>query len=89
MAYYKVTLVRSLIGTPEATRNIVKAIGLGKRGSVVYRKVSPSMAGSLAKIKELISVDVTKSRLTKQQQRDLRKTNPGFTVEKQEDGLLE
>lgn len=82
MAFYKVTLVRSLIGTPHTTRTIVKSLGLGKRGSTVYRKVSPAMAGSLAKIKELISVDVTKHKLTRQQQRDLRKTNPGFTVEK-------
>ncbi|KAL3228540.1 Large ribosomal subunit protein uL30m [Nakaseomyces bracarensis] len=82
MAFYKVTLVRSLIGTPHTTRSIVKSIGLGKRGSTVYRQVSPSMAGSLAKIKELISVEVTKSKLTKHQQRELRKTNPGFIVEK-------
>ncbi|SCU86650.1 LAFA_0E02190g1_1 [Lachancea sp. 'fantastica'] len=82
MVFYKITLSRSIIGLPQATKNIAASLGLGKTGSVVYRKVSPSIAGSIAKIKEVVSVEVTEQALTPEQQRELRKSNPGFTVEK-------
>lgn len=82
MVYYKATLVRSLIGMPKATRAIVKTLGFGKRGSVIYRRVTPSITGSLLRVKELVQVEVAPRALSKQEQRDLRKTNPGFTVEK-------
>lgn len=73
---------RSLIGVPHSIRNVVKTLGLGKRGSIVYRRATPQIAGSLAKVKELVNVEVTQNALTKEQQRELRKSNPGFTVEK-------
>ncbi|EDO14406.1 hypothetical protein Kpol_237p2 [Vanderwaltozyma polyspora DSM 70294] len=82
MAFYKITLTRSLIGLPQATRNIVKTIGLGKRGSIVYREVTPSIAGSLAKVKELVSVELSDKMLTREEVNASRKSNPGFTVEK-------
>ncbi|CCD24841.1 mitochondrial 54S ribosomal protein uL30m NDAI_0E00250 [Naumovozyma dairenensis CBS 421] len=82
MVFYKITLQRSLIGLPKQTRTIVKTIGLGKRGSIVYRRVTPAMAGSLAKVKELIDVEITEKALNKMEQRELRKSNPGFTIEK-------
>ncbi|AQZ10432.1 MRPL33 (YMR286W) [Zygosaccharomyces parabailii] len=82
MVFYKITLSRSLIGVPHTTRSVVKSLGLSKRGSVVYRQVTPQCAGSLAKCKELVSVEVTEHALTGEQQRELRKSNPGFTVEK-------
>lgn len=82
MAFYKITLMRSLIGIPHTTKSVVKSIGLGKRGSTVYRRVTPAMAGALVRAKELISVEVTSEALDKQQQRQLRKSNPGFSVEK-------
>lgn len=82
MVFYKITLSRSLIGVPHTTRSIVKSLGLGKTGSVVYQRVTPACAGALAKIKELVKVEVTEKKLSKMQQRELRKSNPGFTVEK-------
>ncbi|AJS85283.1 BPK_HP2_G0041380.mRNA.1.CDS.1 [Saccharomyces cerevisiae] len=82
MVFYKVTLRRSLIGVPHTTKSIVKSLGLGKRGSIVYKKVNPAIAGSLAKVKELVKVEVTEHELTPSQQRELRKSNPGFIVEK-------
>ena len=82
MVYYKATLVRSLIGLPQSKRNIVKSLGFHKRGSVIYRRVTPAITGSLLKVKELISVELTDVKLSKEQQRELRKSNPGFTVEK-------
>ncbi|CCE64540.1 hypothetical protein TPHA_0I00330 [Tetrapisispora phaffii CBS 4417] len=84
MVFYKITLARSLIGTPPYIKNVVKAIGLGKRGSVVYREATPAMAGTLAMVKEIVKVEVTENQLSKEQQRELRKSNPGFTVQKRE-----
>lgn len=82
MVFYKVTLSRSLIGVPYSIRNVVKSLGLSKQGSTVYRRATPQSAGSLAKVKELVNVEVTQHALTKEQQRELRRSNPGFTVEK-------
>ncbi|CAI4035753.1 hypothetical protein SMKI_13G4050 [Saccharomyces mikatae IFO 1815] len=82
MAFYKIALKRSLIGVPHTTKSIVKSLGLGKRGSIVYKRVNPAIAGSLAKVKELVTVKVTKHELTPSQQRVLRMSNPGFVVEK-------
>lgn len=82
MVFYKITLSRSVIGTPQKTRAMVKGLGLGKRGSVVYQPATPSIAGAVAKIKELVTVELSDKSLNKAQQRELRKSNPGFTVEK-------
>ena len=82
MVFYKVTLSRSLIGMPEISKNIVKSIGLGKRGSVVYRRATPAIAGSIARVKELVSVELSEHMVTKEQERESRKSNPGFIVEK-------
>lgn len=82
MVFYKITLARSTIGLPKATKSIVKSLGLGKRGSTVYRRVTPSIAGSVTKVKELVDLEVTEKALSKEEQRELRKSNPGFVVEK-------
>ncbi|SCU97198.1 LADA_0H05028g1_1 [Lachancea dasiensis] len=82
MVFYKITLKRSLIGLPKSSKSVASSLGLGKTGSVVYREASPSIAGSIAKIKEVLNVEVTEHALSKEQQRELRKSNPGFTVEK-------
>lgn len=82
MVFYRITLQRSIIGTPKKTRAVVKSLGLGKRGSVVYQPASPSIAGAVARVKELVSVELSDIALTKEEQRELRKSNPGFTVEK-------
>lgn len=82
MVFYKITLSRSLIGVPHTTKSIVKSLGLGKTGSIVYQKVTPSCAGALAKVKELVKVEVSENKLSKEEQRELRKSHPGFTVEK-------
>lgn len=82
MVFYKATLFRSLIGVPKKTRIIIKTLGFGKRGSVIYRRVTPSITGSLLKVKELVNVELTKIKLTKTQQHRLRRSNPGFEVEK-------
>ncbi|CCF55723.1 hypothetical protein KAFR_0A02870 [Kazachstania africana CBS 2517] len=82
MVYYRATLVRSLIGLPKTTRTIVKTLGFTKRGSTIYRKVTPAITGSLLKVKELISLKLTEKSVTKAEQREIRKSNPGYIVEK-------
>ncbi|AET39652.1 mitochondrial 54S ribosomal protein uL30m Ecym_4624 [Eremothecium cymbalariae DBVPG len=82
MVFYKIVLSRSTIGMPAKTRAVVKSLGLGKRGSVVYHSVSPTVAGAIAKVKELVNVEVTDKALSKEEQRQLRTSNPGYTVEK-------
>ncbi|CCK71406.1 mitochondrial 54S ribosomal protein uL30m KNAG_0G03480 [Huiozyma naganishii CBS 8797] len=83
MVFYKVTLARSLIGMPRATRQIVKTLGLGKRGSTVYKRATPAIAGSLLKVKELITVEVSPQKVSKGEMRLARKSNPGYVVEAQ------
>ncbi|CAI5027933.1 CGH_1_HP_G0099230.mRNA.1.CDS.1 [Saccharomyces cerevisiae] len=46
------------------------------------QKSKPGHSWLLAKVKELVKVEVTEHELTPSQQRELRKSNPGFIVEK-------
>ncbi|CCH59133.1 hypothetical protein TBLA_0B02910 [Henningerozyma blattae CBS 6284] len=80
--FYKITLQRSLIGLPQKSRSIVKSLGLGKRGSIAYQKISPSTAGAILRVKELVDVELTDKALTKAEVHDSRRSNPGFIIEK-------
>ncbi|CCO07816.1 50S ribosomal protein L30 [Desulfotomaculum varum] len=57
MAKLKITLVRSLIGRPEAQRKIVRALGLGKTNSVVEKSDSPAIRGMINKVAHLVKVE--------------------------------
>ncbi|KAG0685524.1 39S ribosomal protein L33, mitochondrial [Kluyveromyces marxianus] len=82
MVFYRITLRRSVIGTPKKTRAVVESLGLRKRGSIVYQPAIPSIAGAVAQIKELVNVELSDKPISKAEQREMRKSNPGFTVEK-------
>ncbi|SCU99838.1 LAMI_0G01178g1_1 [Lachancea mirantina] len=82
MVFFRITLARSTIGLPKSLKAVISSLGLGKTGSTVYRRVTPSVAGSIAKVKQIVKVDVSEHALNKEQQRQLRKSNPGFVVEK-------
>ena len=56
----KIELVKSLIGVPEKLRKIVRALGLGKRNSTVVQLDSPTIRGSVFKVKHLIKVERVK-----------------------------
>lgn len=56
MADLKITLVKSLIGTPKDQRGTVRALGLKKIGSTVVHKETPSVKGMLHHVKHLITV---------------------------------
>lgn len=52
----RIKLVKSVIANTPRNRAIVKSIGLGKTGSVIYRKDTPELRGALHKIKHLLEV---------------------------------
>ncbi|TPR03912.1 hypothetical protein CAN33_002505 [Aspergillus niger] len=69
-SYFRVTLMRSAIGLPRRTNDVLKALGLKKRMATVFHPVSPSVAGQIMKVKELVQVHLE------------RKPDPGYYVEK-------
>lgn len=82
MSYFRITLLRSAIGLPRRSTDVLKALGLKKRMGTVFHPVTPSVAGQIMKVKELVSVEEVDRRLTKQEVHLERKPDPGYYVEK-------
>ena len=57
MANVKVTLVRSVIGTSEKQRKVVKALGLKKTNSFVVKEDNASIRGMIDKVSHWGSVE--------------------------------
>ena len=81
MSYFRVTLIRSAIGLPARTANVLKALGLKKRMATVFHPVSTSVAGQIMKVKELVAVSEVEKPLTKQEVHQERVPDPGFYIE--------
>ncbi|SMR42084.1 unnamed protein product [Zymoseptoria tritici ST99CH_1A5] len=81
MAYFRITLLRSAIGLPEKTSGVLRALGLRKRLTTVYQPVTPSIAGQVFAVKELVDVQEVDRALTDQEMKELRRPDPGFYVE--------
>lgn len=82
MAYFRVTLLRSAIGLPSKTSGVLKALGLHKRLRTVYHPVSPSVAGQIFAVKELVDVQEVDQALTPKEMKELRTPDSGYYVEK-------
>lgn len=82
MSYFRITLTRSAIGLPERTRGVLMALGLRKRTQTVYHPVHPQFAGMIMKVKELVHVEEVERALTNQEQKDARRPDAGFYVER-------
>ncbi|KAF2258747.1 50S ribosomal protein-like protein L30 [Lojkania enalia] len=82
MPYFRITLLRSSIGLPRKTTATLHALGLRKRMATKYLPITPSIAGQIMRIKELVDVKEVDEAMTKQQIRDARRPDPGFYVEK-------
>lgn len=82
MTFFRITLLRSAIGLPRRSTDVLKALGLKKRMATVFHQVSPSVAGQIMKVKELVSVEEVDRRLTKQEVHLQRKPDPGYYIEK-------
>jgi large subunit ribosomal protein L30 len=81
MSYFRITLIRSAIGLPEKSTNVLKALGLRKRMATVFHPVSPSVAGQIMRVKELVAVSEVDKPMTKVEVHEERKPNPGFYIE--------
>ncbi|PVU96179.1 hypothetical protein BB561_001349 [Smittium simulii] len=57
--YYKVKLIRSLIGLRPQTVKVAKAISLTSLGKTIFLRVNQENAGKILKLKELIKLEVT------------------------------
>ena len=85
MTYFRITLIRSAIGLPARTGNVLKALGLRKRMATVFHPVTPSVAGQIMKVKELVAVSEVDEALTKQEVHAERVPDLGFYVESRAD----
>ena len=52
----KIKLVRSLIGTPEAQRRVVRGLGLTKKDQVVEHFESTTIMGMVNKVSHLVEI---------------------------------
>ncbi|ERS99262.1 50S ribosomal protein L30 [Sporothrix schenckii 1099-18] len=82
MSFFQVTLNRSAIGLPQRTRDALAALGLRRRNQTVVHAVSPSSAGMIFSVKELVKVkEVSEGReATLAKLKAARRPDPGFVV---------
>ncbi|CAK9438027.1 mitochondrial 54S ribosomal protein uL30m [Lodderomyces beijingensis] len=78
--YYKITQIRSTIGMPPKTRSALHALGLRRRNQVVFAKCAPSSANTLTRVKEMVKVEVTDYKLTREEVNRARKFPKGFEL---------
>ncbi|QPG76636.1 hypothetical protein FOA43_004028 [Brettanomyces nanus] len=78
--YFKVTQLKSTIAMPLRKTQTLQKLGLHKRHQVVYQKITPQQAGMISSVKELVKVELTHDKKTKEQMRNERKSDPGFVV---------
>ncbi|KAL2265733.1 hypothetical protein VTJ83DRAFT_6833 [Remersonia thermophila] len=81
MSYFRITLHRSAIGLPKRTRGVLAALGLHRRGQLVFKPVSAQFAGMIMKVKELVRVEEVDRPMTKWEVYESRKPPAGFVVE--------
>lgn len=81
MTYFRITLIRSAIGLPAKSTNVLKALGLRKRMATVYHPVSQSVAGQIMRVKELVAVSEVDKALTKEEINRERVPDKGYYVE--------
>lgn len=53
----KLKLVRSVIGKPKDQKDTVRALGLSKMNQQIVKDVNPQVAGMIAKVKHLLSIE--------------------------------
>lgn len=79
--YFRITLLRSAIGLPAKYGGVLRALGLTKRMATVYHPVTPSVAGQIFAVKELVEVAEVDRALSKAEMKALRRPEPGFYIE--------
>ncbi len=53
----KIKLVRSVIGKPKDQKETVKALGFRKLNHEIIKDVNPQVAGMIAKVKHLLTIE--------------------------------
>ena len=81
-SYFRITLLRSAIGLPKATSGVLRALGLHKRMRTVYHPITPTSAGQIFRVKELIDVQEVERPLAPAEMKELRRPEKGFWVER-------
>ena len=56
-------------------------MGLRKRTATVYKPVNASVAGQILKVKELVAVSEVERAMTKDEVREGRRVDVGYTIE--------
>ncbi|KAI8053840.1 50S ribosomal protein L30, partial [Syncephalis plumigaleata] len=56
-AYIKITMTRSLIGLNRKLYRVAHGLGLTKRGRSVFQPVTPGVAGSVLRLKEIVKIE--------------------------------
>ena len=52
----QIKLVKSLIGTPETQRRVVRGLGLTKKNQVVEHSSTPTILGMVNKVSHLVEI---------------------------------
>ncbi|KAG7817963.1 hypothetical protein KL909_005146 [Ogataea angusta] len=86
--YFKVTQLRSAIALPQKKKDTLLRLGLHRRHQTVFHRICPQQAGMIATVKELVKVELADEMLTKDEMREQRKSDPGFTIEKAVSGTV-
>lgn len=79
--FFRITLMRSAIGLPSKSLNVLKALGLRKRMATVFHPVTPAVAGQIMRVKELVAVSEVEKSMTKAEVHQARKPEKGFYIE--------
>lgn len=79
--FFRITLIRSAIGLPSKSLNVLKALGLRKRMATVFHPVTPAVAGQIMRVKELVAVSEVEKSMTRAEVRQARVPEKGFYVE--------
>lgn len=78
--YFKVTQLRSAIGLPKLYKETLETLGLRRRNQTVYHRITPQQAGQIARVKELVKVELSPVFKDKAQMREERKSIPGYAI---------
>ncbi|EER33817.1 predicted protein [Candida tropicalis MYA-3404] len=78
--FYRIKQVRSTIGLPPKYKAVLQSLGLTRRNQITYVNVAPTSANQLAAVKELVSVELSDIKKTRQEINQERKFKPGYEL---------
>lgn len=77
--YFKITQLKSTIGLPRLYKDTLLSLGLRRRHQSVFHKITPQQAGQILRVKSLVQVELADQYMSKEEMREERKSDPGFT----------